>query len=66
MWPWTNEGTKKETTSTALHEISDRRLRVWMKKARRNGGVYSPTGWGRYFTIANLSAELARRRTYEQ
>ncbi len=58
--PWKGSGHK--TTSTALHDVPEAQLRSWMSKARRDGGAYKPTGWGREFTIANMSAELARRK----
>lgn len=61
-WPWNGTADKKTTTSTALHDVPERQLRAWMRKARAHGGVHHPHGWGRDFTIANLSAELARRR----
>jgi hypothetical protein len=52
----------RQTTSTSLHRISDKQLKAWLRRARAHGGVYQPPKWGRYFTVANLSAELARRR----
>jgi len=61
MWPWTGDKKENKMKSTALHDVPERQLRAWMKKARNNGGVYRPSGWGRHFTIANMSAELARR-----
>ncbi len=62
-WPWNGPRDKKPTTSTSLHEVPERQLRAWMGIARaKGGGIYQPQGWGRHFTIANMSAELARRR----
>lgn len=63
--PWTGDWPdwcKPVTTSTSLRDVPEKQLRAWMKHARNDGGVYRPTGWGRHFTIANMSAELARRR----
>ena len=44
-----------------LQDIPDRQLRAWLVKARDNGGVYMPHGHYRHYTVAQLTAEKARR-----
>jgi hypothetical protein len=52
---------KRRTRSTALKPVPTIQLKKWLVKARKDGGVYQPRGWGRHFTIANLTAELHTR-----
>jgi len=58
------EPSKKPSTSTALKPVPTERLKRWLDAARRDGGPYGefrPAGWGRSFTVANLTAELSTR-----
>jgi len=49
--------------SRALHLVPTRQLRAWLRKARTHcwNGEFTPAGWGRSFTIDNLTAELSLR-----
>jgi hypothetical protein len=61
-WPWNGIGEKRQSKSAALLNVSTEQLKVWIKKARDNGGVIRPgKGWQRDFTVAQLTAELRSR-----
>lgn len=44
-----------------LEEVPTRQLRAWIRKARERGMGLRPPGYGRDFSVAQLSAELALR-----
>lgn len=53
---------KRQTKSVALQAVPTKRLLRWRDAARRLArGEITPQGWGRSFTIANLTAELSTR-----
>ena len=58
--PW--HGTTVSSPTVVLCDVPTKQLRAWLKKARKDGGAIRPSGWQRDFTVANLTAELARRR----
>lgn len=49
--------------TVSLLTVPTKTLVHWLKEARKHrcGGEYHPPGWGRVFTIANLTAELSQR-----
>ena len=43
--------------------VPTKALLAWLRSARthKGSGFYHPPGWGREFSIANLTAELSQR-----